>query len=300
MIYIKVLLLHQVCSIIDYNVIRLSDLFYFFIEIEEFERKFSQFHYLLEMIPLQNFNVTRYVAKFLQECTSKSSVNNFDLDTACRMFGGLFCREHTLHSVDEEEIVKSSQVTKFIIENNEELLKEFKNILDKKTEKQLESRRKKQKETTSNYNRSEEKRAKKEERKKEKARKKNTLLVTQPDRGHARRASTDSIHSSPILGSKRALSSRAPLNIQSPETDRSSKFPASAGNSPRSPEITPPPKIVVPEVLVQKPPTSTKPSVVDNRDAELAQARTLTRFYQIGFYVMLLVFVLSHIIRSIL
>lgn len=128
--------------------------------MEEFERKLSQFDLLLGMVPQQNFNVISRLCIFFKDCTDKSSVNNFSLNDASRMFCSVFCRTHSLGTLDESEIQKSCQVTQFLIEHSATLFK-TQLIINRKEDKVRETRRKKEKESFMSYY----KKARKEEKK---------------------------------------------------------------------------------------------------------------------------------------
>src|SRR3990167_8359361 len=72
------------------------------IEIDDKERRIAQFQYLLELIPLQNFNTLLFVCRFLVECISKSS-GTLTCENISRIFAQALCRKNNLCSIDENE-----------------------------------------------------------------------------------------------------------------------------------------------------------------------------------------------------
>ena len=277
----------------------------------------DQFQYLLELTPQQNYNVAAYVTHFLKDCTARSSVNNFTLADAGLMFGSVYCRSHSLATIDETEKQKASAVTQFLIENCEELFKNTETI-NKKADKSRETRRKREKDSMMNYNKQESRRAKKAEKKIEKLKKKHrsdeevtihshsdtTLEI--PAVKHSRSASSENVSLfSMTRPLKRCLSSSASKDTQgffnmqvAPPKDPSPIV------SPK--HATPPPTISVtsndslpsgsPRVNVESPVAAP----IAQSQSEQEVARTMAKFYQIGFYVMLFVFVFSHLFRSLL
>jgi hypothetical protein len=129
-----------------------------------------QFSYLLEMIPVQNFNTAALLSKFLKECVEQSP--GFGLETAGKMFADVYCRANALSTTEESEKKKGVRVTLILIEGSDTFFRETVDFSDKRLDRSREQRRKKEKEMMSSYTRSENKRVKKEEKKKEKLRKK--------------------------------------------------------------------------------------------------------------------------------
>ena len=94
------------------------------------------------------------------------------------------------------------------------------------------------------------------------------------------------------------------------------KRSATTFSNPNSPKTSPkrqtPPSIKLDKITERKiekisnpedstPVTTKAPVVTPTTEGDANHvARTMARFYQIGFYIMLLVFVLSHLLRSIL
>ena len=140
-----------------------------FLDIEEDERREAQFGYLLEMIPLQYFNMALCISRFLRDCTNHSDKNGFDVEEAAEVFHTVFCRPQGSDRADKQ---KQKNVAKNLISHCNSLFREALDASDKKMERLREQRRKKEREMMVSYNRNENKRAKKEERKKGKLRKK--------------------------------------------------------------------------------------------------------------------------------
>jgi len=270
-------------------------------EIEEQDRRVDQFEYLLELIPQQNYNVASYVTHFLKECTDRCEKNDFTVQYACLMFGSVFCRSHSLATIDETEKQKSCLVTKFLIENCDEMFKK-EEILNKKVDKSRETRRKREKESMMNYNRQESRRARKAEKKNEKLMKKkgktedeitSVVEALKVPTKHQRSASSENIANSmsTVPRLTRSLSSSGPLE---------------QGKLSVSKESPPVPEEKIADQAKStshhtKEPKKTSPSpTVANARQSPDVAQTMAKFYQIGFYVMLIVFIISHILRSVI
>ena len=143
------------------------------IEIDDKERRIAQFQYLLELIPLQNFNTLLFVCRFLVECISKSS-GTLTCENISRIFAQALCRKNNLCSIDENERKKSQQVAQIFIDEAATLFVEALNISDKKAEKSRENLRKKEKDNMLSHSR----RKKIEEKKREKERRKLSVSDT--------------------------------------------------------------------------------------------------------------------------
>ena len=122
---------------------------------------------LLSFLPVQNYNVVLYISKFLWDCCSYSSENNFNLNTAAKMFGQVYCRKKNF-SIDIEEIQNANSVSTFLIENSQTLFSDFLDINDKKLEKGRDSKRKRERELMNQYAKEAQKTEKKERKKLEK------------------------------------------------------------------------------------------------------------------------------------
>jgi len=273
-------------------------------DIEEDERREAQFGYLLEMIPLQYFNMALCISRFLRDCTNHSDKNGFDVEEAAEVFHTVFCRPQGSDRADKQ---KQKNVAKNLISHCNSLFREALDASDKKMERLREQRRKKEREMMVSYNRNENKRAKKEERKKGKLRKKLPVsesevvpvvdVPSKDEKSLMRSLSSDNLMRILPRGALSMNSLRTRANVSSVPGSRTSSSSKVSGNEEPEKSIKPPPvpaEIPPTEApIVKQPPPPTTP-------AKPSPAHTISKFYQIGFYVTLIVFVITHFLRTVL